>query len=268
MNRIIKVMALILCALLVVACAPKKPEVADKTVEYKANDTVMKGYIAYDANVKGKRPGILVIHEWWGQSDFVKERARALAKAGYTALAVDMYGNAKQATDNKAAAEYAREVTEHPDVMQARFMAALNALKQDETVDPEKIAVIGYSFGGHVALEMARAGADLKGVVTFYGGLLTKQPAKAGAIKAKILICQGEKDWYVPAIYVTEFNDEMKKAKADYKMITYKDAEHGFANPDANKLKDTFKMHLGYDEKAYKQSWEDMLQFFKTIFGK
>lgn len=262
-----KVISLLTCVL-VLACAPKKPEVAESTVEYKAEDTVMKGHIAYDSKIKGKRPGIIVIHEWWGQDEFVKDRARELAKLGYTAIAADMYGNAKMAADNKEAAEYAREVTENPDIAKARFMAAMNALKQHETVDPERIGVIGYSFGGHVALEMARAGVDLKGIVTFYGGLLTKQPAEPGAIKAKILICRGAKDWYVPDMYVTEFRNEMKKAGADYKIIDYPEAEHGFANPNANTLKEKFAMHLAYDEKAFQQSWQDMQQFFKTVFAK
>lgn len=266
MKRMFKCLLLgLLC--LTWACTPKS-DVKEVPAEYKTDSTIMKGYIAYDAKIKGKRPGILVIHEWWGMGDFVRDRAKALAGLGYTALAVDMYGDGKQAQNNEEAAKLAREVSENNELKKARFRAALDYLKQQDTVDPEHIAVIGYSFGGYIALEMARMGEDIDAVVTFYGGLTTKDPAQPGSIKAKILICQGEKDWYVPEMYVTEFKQEMKHAGADYKMITYPDAEHGFANPQGDVIKEKFQMHYGFNQNAYNKSWADMQEFLKEVFRK
>ncbi|RJQ48799.1 MAG: dienelactone hydrolase family protein [Nitrospiraceae bacterium] len=250
------------------AACTKKSDVQSVSVEYKADNISMKGYLASDNKIKGKRPGILLIHEWWGQDEPIRKRAKMLASLGYTVLAVDMFGDGKQAKDAEEAAKFAKEISEDMEVKKARFNAAMNLLKQQDTVDPEHIAAIGYSFGGYIALEMARQGTDLDGIVTFYGGLTTKDPAQPNAVKAKILICQGDKDWYVPPHYVTEFTQEMKHAGADFRIITYEEAEHGFANPEAASYKDTFKMHYEYNEKADKKSWEDAQAFLKDIFRK
>ncbi|MBI4848733.1 MAG: dienelactone hydrolase family protein [Nitrospirae bacterium] len=266
MKHLTKYILILLCGM-VLACA-QKSEMRSGPVEYKSDNVTLKGFLAVDNKIKGKRPGILVVHEWWGPGDFVRDRAKKLAEIGYTALAVDMYGDGKQAATQEEAAKYAKSVTEKPEVRKARFLAAMNLLKQQETVDPDKIAVIGYSFGGNIALEMARAGVDLKGVVTFYGGLSTNNPAQPGVVKAKILVCQGEKDWYVPVLYVTEFEQEMKKANVDYKLITYPVAEHGFSNPESTSIEQKFKMKVAYNAEADKKSWADMQEFFKTIFKK
>lgn len=243
-----------------------KPAPASKTVEYKDGDLTMKGYLAFDRNKKGKRPGILIVHEWWGQDDHVRRRADMLAGLGYTALAVDMYGNGKKADTANEASNFAREVSQNRKIQESRFTAALNFLKHQDNVDPERIAAIGYSFGGHVVLEMARRGADLDGVVSIYGGLTTEEPAQPTAIKARVLVLHGEKDWYVTVQNIAAFKSEMTKSKTDYQFIEYKDAEHGFANPNANALKEEFKMHLAYNKEADKKSWEDMQLFFKKIF--
>jgi len=256
--------ALIIVCGLISGCTRK--DIQSQTVDYQTGDLTMKGYLSYDKNVKAKRPGILVVHEWWGQDDHVRKRADMLAGLGYVALAVDMFGSGRNADSSTEAAEFAKEVSDNMEIKKARFMAALDYLKGLDTVDPERIAAIGYSFGGHVVLEMARQGVDIDGVVSVYGGLTTKEPAMENAVKARVLVQHGEKDWYVTVQQVSALKSEMKNANADMQFIEYKGAEHGFVNPDADVLKEEFKMHLGYNEEADKMSWDDMQGFFKKIF--
>ena len=177
-----------------------------------ANGTTLKGYIAYDDAVKGKRPGILVIHEWWGHNEYARKRARMLAEQGYTALALDMYGNGKQAHHPDDAQKFSSEVSKNAKLAKARFDAALSLLKQEPTVDAGNIAAVGYCFGGSVALNMARIGEPLKAVVSFHGGLGTDHPAEAGKVKARIASFTGEDDPFIPAKQVAAFREEMDKA--------------------------------------------------------
>src|SRR5207253_2735954 len=151
--------------------------------------TTLKGYVSYDDAVKGKRPGVLVVHEWWGQNSYVRMRADMLAKAGYTALALDMYGDGKLADHPQQAGEFSKAVFQNFPEAKRRFEAALEKLKKQPTVDPSKTAAIGYCFGGGVVLNMARQGEDLKGVASFHGNLMAVEPAKKGAVKAKVLVC-------------------------------------------------------------------------------
>ncbi len=265
MNRLTVTATVLICICVLVSACTKK-EIHSQQVEYSAGEITMKGYLSYDKNQKGARPGILIVHEWWGQDDHVRSRAEMLAGLGYTALAIDMYGEGGNAANAAEAAELAKIITGNSDALKERFTAALDFLKNQEFVDPEQIAAIGYSFGGHVVLEMARQGADIDGVVSVYGGLTTKAPAEKGAVKAKMLMQHGEKDWYVTVQNVSAFKNEMKNADVIYEFIEYKGAEHGFANPDADQLKEEFKMHLGYSEESDTKSWADMQAFLNRIF--
>ncbi len=265
MKQLIIAVAILFIAFGLLSGCTKK-EIQSKSVDYQTDDLTMKGYLAFDINAKGKRPGILVAHEWWGQDDHVRERADMLADLGYVALAIDMFGEGKNADSSTEASEFTKEVSENMDIKKARFMAALDFLKQQDNVDPDRIAAIGYSFGGHVVLEMARQGVDIDGVVSIYGGLTTKEPAQPDAIKARVLVQHGIKDWYVTVQNISSFKIEMKKANADYELLEYADAEHGFANTHADTRKEDFKMHLGYNKEADKKAWEDMQKFFQKIF--
>ena len=167
------------------------PNIEGKQVEYKAGGVTMKGYLAYDSNTKVKRPGVLVVHEWWGINDYVRKRARMLAELGYTALAVDMYGEGKQATHPDDAGKFSSETMKNFDTAKIRFKAAEDFLKRHYTVDPKQIAAIGYCFGGGVVLNMARQGADLKAVASFHGSLAAVKPAQVGKVKAKIRVYNG-----------------------------------------------------------------------------
>ncbi|MGE5893538.1 MAG: dienelactone hydrolase family protein [bacterium] len=235
-------------------------------VDYSAQGVVMKGYLAYDENIKGKRPGILVVHEWWGLNDYAKQRARMLAELGYTALAVDMYGEGKQAMHPDDAGKFSSELREKMDVAKARFLAALDVLKKNPTVDPNRIAAIGYCFGGGVVLQMVRDGVDLRGVVSFHGSLATNHPAKRGAVKAKILVAHGADDQFITKEQVEAFKKEMKDAGADMRFIAYPGARHSFTNPDADVNGKKFNIPLAYNAEADKKSWEDMQKFFAEIF--
>jgi dienelactone hydrolase len=235
-------------------------------VRYEADDSHLKGFIAYDSGIKGKRPGILLVHEWWGLNEYARKRAEMLAGLGYTALAVDMYGDGKQAEHPDEAGAFAHEVMQNSEVERDRFMAALELLKKQPTVDPERIAAIGYCFGGGVVLQMARSGVDLDGVVSFHGVLSTKEPAKRGVIKAKILVCHGEEDQLVTSEQMATFFDEMNKADADIRIITYKSAKHSFTNPDADAYAKKFNLPIGYNAEADKKSWADMQTFLKDVF--
>ncbi len=259
------VLTIVLMFAAVVSAAPK---IKGEPVDYKAGGVTMKGYLAYDENIKGKRPGVLVVHEWWGQNEYARKRARMLAELGYTALAVDMYGEGKQATHPDDAAKFSSETMKNFDTAKARFEAAMDFLKKQRTVDPERIAAVGYCFGGGVVLNMARQGEDLKAVASFHGSLAAVKRATAGKVKAKIRVYNGEDDKFSPQQAIDAFMQEMRDAKVDFQFINYPGAVHSFTNPDADELGKKFGLPMAYNAEADKRSWEDMTNFFTEVFKK
>jgi dienelactone hydrolase len=243
--------------------APRASEIKTKEIEYRQGDTVLQGFIAWDDAARGKRPGVLVVHEWWGLNDHARNQARRLAEAGYVGFALDMYGKGKVTTHPQEAQAFAAEATKDPQVMAARFNAALEQLKRDPHVDSTKIAAIGYCFGGSVVLGMARAGADLAAVVTFHGALAPQHPAEPGKVKARILVLAGGADPFVPPEQVEAFRKEMQAAGAHFEIVTYPGAKHGFTNPDAGKYG---MSQLAYDAAADKQSWAALVKLFREVF--
>jgi dienelactone hydrolase len=234
-----------------------------QTVEYKAGDTTLKGFLAYDDATTDKRPAVIIVHEWWGLNDYVKRRAQDVARLGYVAFAADMFGDGTTTSDPKEAGKLAGSVKSDPKVELARAQAALDVVKKRPEVDTNKIAAMGYCFGGSVALDMARAGWPLVGVVSFHGALKTQMPAEAGKVKASILACHGADDPMVPQADVLAFQDEMRKAKADWAFVSYASAVHAFTNPDADKFGIP---GVSYNEKADKRSWQAMKDFFAEVF--
>jgi dienelactone hydrolase len=252
-----------LCIALLVSCNMIHAKVVLKEIPYKAGDTDMLGYLAYDDAITDKRPGVAVVHEWWGNNDYAKMRAQKLAELGYVAFAVDMFGKGKITDDPKQAGEWAGTVKNNPDIARQRMTAGLEILKQQPKSDPEKIAAIGYCFGGTVVLHSARANRPLKGVVSFHGDLSTVRPATKKP-QAKILVCAGAADPMVPKEQVDTFRKEMESAGADFKIIEYPDAQHSFTNPKA----DSHNIPgVKYNEAADTKSWEDMKAFFKDVLG-
>jgi dienelactone hydrolase len=242
--------------------------VKGEELTYKANGGALKGYLAYDDAVAGKRPGVLVVHDWRGPDEFVRDRARELAKLGYTALAVDMYGEGKQATNPDEAGKLAGEARQNPSMMKARFDAARSVLGKHPSVDPKRVAAIGYSFGGYVVLEMARQGSDLAGVVVFWGRLRTERPAQKGVAKARVLVLTGTDDPGVPAEDVKKFEAEMDAVGLNYKVIAYPKTKHAFSRPDADSWAKKFNLPHAYDPEADRRSWTEMQPFFNMIFRK
>src|SRR5487761_2131389 len=240
---------------LMLVAAAAQAAVQGKEVSYEADGTKLKGYVAYDDAVKGKRPGVLVVHEWWGLNDYARERARMLAKQGYTALALDMYGNGKMAHHPDDAQKFSSEVSQNEALARARFEAALALLKQQKTVDADNIGAIGYCFGGSVALNMARLGEPLKVVESFHGGLKTSHPAEPGVVKARIASFTGEADPFLPAEQVAAFRQEMEKAGVTPLVVTYPGAMHSFTSPEADKLGKEFNLPMAYNADADKDSW-------------
>jgi dienelactone hydrolase len=249
------------------AAVPVQAAVQGEEVSYRAGTTTLKGYLAYDDALEGRRPGILVVHEWWGLTEYVRERARMLAGLGYTALAMDMYGEGRQASHPEEAQAFATSVRENLPLATNRFNAALEVLEKHPTIDPDRTAAIGYCFGGGVVLAMARAGVDLDGVVIFHGHLATDVPARPGEVKAKILVLTGGADPFVPEEQIAAFKQEMEKAGADYRVIVYPGAKHAFTNPEADALGRKHNMPIAYDPEADRKSWQEMQVFLKGIFG-
>jgi len=234
-----------------------------QTVEYRDGETVLEGYLAYDDISDAKRPGILVVHEWMGLGPYVKHRAEQLAELGYVAFAADIYGKGVRVKDQKEAAELAGYYRGDRPLLRARVEAGLDVLKRHPLVDTKRLAAIGYCFGGTAALELARAGAPLQGVVSFHGGLDTPTPQDAVHIKARILVLRGADDPFVPPDQVAAFEKEMQDAIVDYRIVTYPGAVHSFTLPDAGN--DPSK-GAAYNPEADRQSWAEMKQFFATIF--
>ncbi len=239
-----------------------------KTISYSAEGVALKGYLAYDKNIRGRRPGVLVVHEWWGHNEYVRKRARMLAELGYTALAVDMYGGGKVADHPKDAGAFAHQLWERMDVAKARFKAALEILKNQESVDPEHIAAIGYCFGGGIVLQMAREGFDIDGVVSFHGTLATDRPAGKEKVKARVLVAHGDDDAFVTAGQVEAFKKEMIAAGAHFRIVEYPGATHAFTNPESDNNARKFNMPIAYNAEADKKSWQEMQAFLQEIFGK
>ena len=240
--------------------------VQGEEITYTDNGTVLKGYIAYDDAIHDKRPGVLVVHEWWGHDEYARKRARMLAELGYTALALDMFGEGKRAHHPDEAAKYSGELKENLSLAKARFESAMQYLKQQENVDATNIAALGYCFGGSVALEMARLGEDLKGVASFHGGLATEHPAQRGKVRAKIISFTGTADPMIPAEQVAAFKQEMEEAGVNYKVVTFAGAKHSFTNPAADEYGRRFNLPLVYDAAADKASWEETKRFLSDVF--
>ncbi len=243
------------------------PNVVGEEVSYQLDTLEMKGYLAYDASSTEKRPGVLVVHEWWGHNDYARKRADMLAELGYVALAVDMYGDGKNAEHPQDAGKFASEALSRRETAQARFEQALSVLKANASTDVEKIAAIGYCFGGSVVLEMARAGMDLDGVISFHGGLSTRTPAEKGVITAKVLVHNGADDPFVPAQQIEAFKAEMDSAAVDYEFVSHEGATHSFTNPDSDTNGEKFGMPLAYNAAADSSSWASTQAFFREIFN-
>lgn len=238
------------------------PDIQTREIEYRQGETALKGFIAWDAARPGRRPGVLVIHEWWGHNEHARNQARRLAEAGYVGFAVDMYGDGKVTAHPDSAQAFMMEATSDPARLNARFAAARQQLVQDPHVDPERIAAIGYCFGGAVVLGQARAGADLDAVVSFHGALIPG-PVDSGAVKARVLVLTGGADPMVPPEAVERFRAEMTAAGARFEIVSYPGVKHSFTNPAAG----TAGMDaLAYDAEADRQSWEAMLALFREVF--
>ncbi len=267
----------LMIVLLAAACsAPQKEEASNESekveapigeVSYTADTTNLKGYFAFDQTSDEKRPGILVIHEWWGHNEHSRERADMLAELGYVAFALDMYGDGKNTNHPEGAQKFMMSVTSNMDVAKARFESALEQLKNHPNVDAEKIGVVGYCFGGTMALSMASAGYDLDGVAAFHAGLgLPIMPDKAGIVKGKILVANGADDPWTSEQQVADFKMVMDEAAVDYKYVSYEGAQHAFTNKGADALGAEHGLPLAYNAAADKASWEEMKMLFKEVF--
>lgn len=239
------------------------PQIHAEVVEYSHGGTVMEGYMVWDKGYPGKRPGVLVVHEWWGLNDYAKQRARDLAELGYVAFACDVYGKGVRASTPEEARELAGRFYEDRNLLRSRTASALQLLRSHELVNTEHLAAVGFCFGGMTVLELARSGAELAGVVSFHGGLQTPNPDDAHNIRCKVLVLHGADDPYVPPEDVLAFEEEMRAAHVDWQLIKYGGAVHAFTNPAAGSDKAS---GAAYDERAAKRSRQAMIDLFNEIF--
>jgi len=243
---------------------PAAAEIKTQTVDYNDGDTQLRGYIAWDDAIKGKRPGILVAHEWWGLNDYAKSRTRQLAELGYVAFALDMYGADKFTRHGEQAKEWLNQIAQNIDIWQSRANIGLTQLTTHPLVDGDKLAAIGYCFGGATIMQLAYSGASLDGIVSFHGSLPPVQEPQYNNIKAKILVAHGNADPFVPSEKVQAFQASMEAAGADWQMLSFGGVKHGFTNPEA----DSYGIDpLRYDANADHRSWQAMQSFFIEIFA-
>jgi dienelactone hydrolase len=256
----------LMASALVLGVAPlAQAEVKTKVVDYTYDGTNLKGYLAWDDAVQGKRPGVLVVHEWWGLNDYARKRAEQLAGMGYVAFACDMYGEGKTTQHPQEAGQMAGEVRKNLKTWQGRAQAGLKILQDNEMVDAKKVAAIGYCFGGSTALQLAYTGADLAAVVTFHGALPIPNAEQAKNIKSKILICHGALDSFIPEETIQKVRAALEEAKVDYHMVYYSGAVHSFTVPGADKVG---MKGIAYNEAADRRSWKEMQDLFAEVLGK
>uniref|UniRef100_A0A7C3V6L5 Dienelactone hydrolase family protein n=1 Tax=Desulfobacca acetoxidans TaxID=60893 RepID=A0A7C3V6L5_9BACT len=257
-------MKILLSGLVVLAMATAGyGKMVTQTVQYKHKGTMQAGYLAYDDAVQGKRPGVLIIHEWWGLNDFAKQAAIRVAHLGYMALAADMYGQGKVTQDPEEARGWAGQVKGTP-LMRERALAGLKVLAQNDRVDSRRLGAMGFCFGGTTVLELAYSGADLRGVVSFHGGLTAPRPEDQKNLKASILVLHGADDPTVKPEDMAAFQEAMRQAKADWQMVLFGGAVHSFTNPEADRLKIP---GVAYDALTAARSYKYMELFFKEIFS-
>lgn len=260
-----RIAPLLTLALGMFATAAAHAAIQSEVVTYTEGETTLQGFVAFDDATDAKRPAVIVVHEWWGLGDHAKQSARELAALGYVGFALDMYSEGQLTDDPAVAGQWAGGIRGDADLMRARFEAALSAVKARPRVDADRVAGIGYCFGGTVVLEMARAGLDLRGVVSFHGGLKSAIDEDDRAIRASVLVLHGADDPLVPDEEVAAFQAEMRAAKADWQFIGYGNAVHSFTNPDV----DRHGMAAAkYDPLAAKRAWAAMTQFLAEIFAR
>ena len=237
-----------------------------ETVNINLDQSISKSYLAYPKEKKGPQPGILVIPEFWGLTEYIESRARQLAELGYCALAVDIYGEGWTASNVEEASHAMNKLLSNMDKASELLIAHLDKLKTLKQTNETKTASIGYCLGGSLSLHLARMGVDVKGVVSFHGDLGPHTTIKPGHVKAKIVVCHGEADSMVPDEKAQNFKKEMDAAGVNYKFISYPETQHGFTNPQATERGKKFGIPIAYNEKADKASWEEMIKFFNQIF--
>jgi dienelactone hydrolase len=273
MDRRIPVPALALLAFLATACPRQEEEGGpverwepEETVPYRSGAVTLKGFLVRDETLPGRRPGVLVVHDMWGQDEYTRRRARMLADLGYVAFAVDLYGEGRTAANPDEAVRMASEVSADPGVVLDRFRAAYEWLKAHEACEPSRVAAIGYGFGGNVVLRAAWAGLPLRGVVSFHGSLTLPEGALEAPVTAKVLVCHGTADRFVPVDQVEALKAAMAGAKVDLRFVEYEGAEHSFTRPEARVVAAKWRIPVGYKPAADRKSWQDMLDFLTGVF--
>jgi len=239
-------------------------EVKTERITYQHNGQELAGYFAWDDSLEGKRPGVLVVHEWWGLNDYARDRARQLAELGYVAFALDMYGTGKVAEHPKDAAAWSGKIRENVDAWVARASAGLEQLLAHDHVDKDRVAAIGYCFGGATVCQLAYHNAPLKGVVSFHGSLPVPTEEQAKNMQPSVLICHGSADGFIPRQRIEQFQTTLNGGGADWVMISYAGAKHSFTNPAADQRGID---GLAYDEAADRRSWKHMQVFFEEILA-
>ena len=241
-------------------------QIHTEDVTYSANGEDLKGYLASDSSLDGVRPGVLVVHEWWGLNDYIRERAKQIAGLGYTALAIDMYGGGKTADNPDQAGEMMNAVLGDMTTGTRRLEAGYETLRAQSTVDADRAGAVGYCFGGAMVLHMARIGLPLRAVVSFHGALGSFHTPQPGSVAAKVLVCHGAADTLIPEDDIRDFKAEMESAGADYSFVAYEGALHGFTSREADENGRKYGLPLGYNEAADKQSWKAMRDLFEEVF--
>ena len=260
-------MAAALCALAMAANA--HAAIREEPVSYQDGQTTLKGFVVYDDAVQGKRPGIVMVHEWWGITKHMHNEAEKFAQQGYVAFIADMYGDAKTADNPKDAGALAGPVMKDPKVMETRFNAALTQLARHPSVDPTRVGAVGYCFGGAVVLNMARTGTDLAAVAGFHASLGLNTPAPApGTVKAKILVLNGADDPFVKREEYDVLKKDLDAAKVDYRVVEYPGAVHAFTNPEATEMGQKFNLPLRYDAQVDREAKAEALKFFNANLHK
>lgn len=263
-DKIMKVRFILIVLLALGFVAPVQAKIVTKTISYQHDGVNLEGLLAYDDTIRGKRPAVLVVHEWWGLNDYARSRAEQLAGMGYVAFALDMYGKGKVTKHPSQAEQWMNQVRSNVYQWQQRALAGLEVLKKDPTTDVNRIAAIGYCFGGATVQQLAYSGADIKGVVSFHGSLTLPVSGQINQVRAKILICHGAADPFVKRGEIEDYISAMESSGLDYQIAIYGGAKHSFTNPEADKVgMDALK----YSKSADQRSWEGMKVFFAEIFG-